>query len=1095
MVYDKELVEQLLEGYWYRKPQEGWYADNIDINKQQMKKYCQKGYKTLFIAMDSETWHKGSGNTGINAGWDDTHQNLKEFEPFMSGVIAQQPIEELSDDVPQFIMDNTYSAIRQLGKFSYEVFKGKVIEITGTAGKSTCKSLLADLLSVEHSVNATRGHHNTRTGIPLTIANAINNPEYLVLEVAISSLWMRSGGLAKTFVPDIAMITSIDGGQHKDSRETAILKSRIAEGMNHKGYVIVNRDMKEYETVIQTVGQYNRNIITYGFNKEADSYITSYEEYKNYSHIEAVILGEKVSFDTQLSGEAMAQNIVGVLTIIKQLGVSIQNVLERLEQYQPNTGVQNFEEYTKYDGSHFTLINDSWNAMGISMLEGIKILKKKAQFYKGKTIAILGRIIDLDEQEAKRQHELIANELIASNIDIVFGHGREMRYAMKKLPKTMIGGYYEDAEMLAYEVANIIEEDDLVLIKGSVRNSNFRHVKNKLISYTSANAQLAKFGNTIPSDGYGVATYHTKTGEKVASIGKQDVVQNQGIGSILLIHHILDLVFVEKLKLGTLYKPDKQAIRESKNPRAIPLSQNDQVTLNDLLSAAIVSASPNAILMLANTVIGSNKGSLDYIKETVETIGAHPDSALNITGRRIKGTRQNLTLNDLYLASKLLFNKHPFIKDILSRNNYVFKNQFYKSESNLFNYGVISHGIFYGQENSIGAVLSNINGEEYITVVLGARDAFHRDALIYNAIAQVAHGKQRHTKRDSIRKTRKSPFTINIIGDTYFGEFYTEKRQQKGIDDALTSKNRNYSFDGIRALLEKGDFNICNFEAAISNDDNNYLKQRKPFVLHASEDDTVPALKKEKIHLATLANNHLMDCNVEGLQRTIEQFKAQGISTIGAAMNQEEAEKPFVITYNGQKYMIFNAYWYRRPMYREYDFYAIGNEPGVACLNPMLYDQIRDAKESGANVLVIAHWGVDFGSVHVKQREYAQRLAEAGADLIIGHGAHLMQSIERINDTTVVYSIGNGVFNSNGEYDQRFVPPYSFIAQLTINPDNEVALRLYPIYGNNKETFWQPRFLTEAEFNHCHSMLKQYGSINNLHTGYDNYYYFDIPFN
>ena len=58
MVYDKEQIEQLLEGYWYREPKEDWYVDNIDINKQQMKRYHQKGYKTLFIAMDSETWHK-----------------------------------------------------------------------------------------------------------------------------------------------------------------------------------------------------------------------------------------------------------------------------------------------------------------------------------------------------------------------------------------------------------------------------------------------------------------------------------------------------------------------------------------------------------------------------------------------------------------------------------------------------------------------------------------------------------------------------------------------------------------------------------------------------------------------------------------------------------------------------------------------------------------------------------------------------------------------------------------------------------------------------------------------------------------------------
>ena len=80
------------------------------------------------------------------------------------------------------------------------------------------------------------------------------------------------------------------------------------------------------------------------------------------------------------------------------------------------------------------------------------------------------------------------------------------------------------------------------------------------------------------------------------------------------------------------------------------------------MTSAIVTASPNAILMLANTVIGSNSGSLKYIKETTKEIGANPRSALNITGRRISNKIQELSLNDLYLASKLLFNKYPLLK-------------------------------------------------------------------------------------------------------------------------------------------------------------------------------------------------------------------------------------------------------------------------------------------------------------------------------------------------------------------------------------------------------------------------------------------------
>jgi hypothetical protein len=102
-----------------------------------------------------------------------------------------------------------------------------------------------------------------------------------------------------------------------------------------------------------------------------------------------------------------------------------------------------------------------------------------------------------------------------------------------------------------------------------------------------------------------------------------------------------------------------------------------------------------------------------------------------------------------------------------------------------------------------------------------------------------------------------------------------------------------------------------------------------------------------------------------------------------------------------------------------------------------------------------------------EQRQIADRIIGAGADLIIGHGAHMMQEIDRRIGRWVVYSIGNGYFGSEGEYERRDMPPYSFLGLLNISDCDGVpafCLRLYPIISDNQATRFQPRFATEWEF-------------------------------
>src|SRR5690606_18828332 len=149
--------------------------------------------------------------------WVDTHSALPQLHGRCCGTIVQRPVEGLPADFPMLLVGNSYDVIDKLARSGRERLQGKVIAITGTVGKSTIKAMLDMLLAQGARVVATHGNHNTRTGVRLTLANCVKNPDFAVVEVAISALWMRPGGIGPQLSPHIAVISEIGLGQVRAS--------------------------------------------------------------------------------------------------------------------------------------------------------------------------------------------------------------------------------------------------------------------------------------------------------------------------------------------------------------------------------------------------------------------------------------------------------------------------------------------------------------------------------------------------------------------------------------------------------------------------------------------------------------------------------------------------------------------------------------------------------------------------------------------------------------------------------------------------------------------------------------------------------------
>jgi hypothetical protein len=131
--------------------------------------------------------------------------------------------------------------------------------------------------------------------------------------------------------------------------------------------------------------------------------------------------------------------------------------------------------------------------------------------------------------------------------------------------------------------------------------------------------------------------------------------------------------------------------------------------------------------------------------------------------------------------------------------------------------------------------------------------------------------------------------------------------------------------------------------------------------------------------------------------------------------------------------------------------------------------QITSLRQANPEAFIIAfpHWGSNYFYVNERQQSLAREIIDAGADIIVGHGSHMMQEIELYKGRWIIYGIGNFVFNSPGRYRNFDVLPFGLIPRITFFQQKDkfcVNVRLYPIHIDNRVTDYQTRFVNEAQF-------------------------------
>lgn len=210
----------------------------------------------------------------------------------------------------------------------------------------------------------------------------------------------------------------------------------------------------------------------------------------------------------------------------------------------------------------------------------------------------------------------------------------------------------------------------------------------------------------------------------------------------------------------------------------------------------------------------------------------------------------------------------------------------------------------------------------------------------------------------------------------------------------------------ITRVFKDADYNIVNLEAPVTDSTSTILKTGPH--LKADKKSTLEVLKLLKIDLVTLANNHVLDYDQQGVLDTLSFCHENNISTVGAGRSQQEAAKIFYLESDVGRISIINI---------SENEWASATETTAGANGMDLIDDIRQIQEAAKKsdfVFVIVHGGHLFYNLPSPRMQKQYRFyIDNGADLVIGHHTHCISGFEEYNGKSIYYSLGNFVFTKS----------------------------------------------------------------------------------
>lgn len=343
-----------------------------------------------------------------------------------AGALVREPRAEV--DLPQLVVSDTLTAFQTIAREHRRGFKGPVTGISGSAGKTSTKELLARLLG--DRALATEGNLNNHLGVPLTLTRL--DPAhhgFAIVEAGISGPG-EMAPLARMIEPDVVVITLVDHAHTRDLGDVegvAREKAALPAGLRPRGVAVLPsgvarlpafRHLPVRRLVVERADQLPAVAAV------ADTVVYTVQHDGEESVLQVTELGDaatRASYRLRRVSDGMAQNAVLAITVARWLGVSCAEIRARLTGWGPATLRG---EVRREQGR--LLYVDCYNANPASMADALRAFAGLTDGESAARLFVLGGMEELGA-ESDLMHRALGASLVLRPDDrvLVIGTGAE----------------------------------------------------------------------------------------------------------------------------------------------------------------------------------------------------------------------------------------------------------------------------------------------------------------------------------------------------------------------------------------------------------------------------------------------------------------------------------------------------------------------------------------------------------------------------------------------------------------------------------------------------------------------------------------------